>query len=145
MNDNQHLIQSFILADGRKITVNDYCKNDKEFLKKLDAYYKRYDITYVDAYHNTQRKGNKALTKQGEWVEIKVSKPYCKAGKQTWNGFHRDRRQYFFSSVELAEFMYNRWKSWGATLQGRLLTVPFNVGSGKTWVEDDFRRFKWAF
>lgn len=145
MKDNQHLIQAFVLADGRKITVNDYCKSDSEFLRKLDAYYKRYSITYTDAYHNTQKKGNKALTRSGEWVEIKMSKPYCRAGKQIWNGFHRDRRQYFFSSTELAEFMYNRWKGWGATLQGRLMTVPFSIGAGKTYIEEDFNRFKYAF
>lgn len=144
-NNEQHLIQAFVLTDGNKLVVNDYCKDDKEFYKKMYAYYKVYSITYADVNHRTEKKGNKALTKTGEWVDIKKSKAYCKAGKQIWNGYHRDRRQYFFSSVELANYMFSIYKPYGATLQGRLMTVPFGIGIGKTFIEDDYKKIRWAF
>lgn len=145
MTDNQHLIEYFILKDGSKIIVNDFCKNDADFNKKLNAYYRVYDISIVRAYHNSKKVGTKALTKDGRWVEVKKSKTYCKSGKQIWNGYHRDRRQYFFSSIELANFMFKLYKPYGATLQGRLMTVPFGIGVGKTFIEDDFRKIRWAF
>lgn len=142
---SQHLIETLYLADGNKVTINDYCKDDIEFNKKLDAYYKRYSISYVIAYHHTILKNGKALTRDGRWVNIKRSKVYCKAGRQVWDGYHRLRRQYFFSSIELAEYIYKLYKPCGATLQGRLLTVPFGIGIGKTYVEWDFRKIRAAF
>lgn len=145
MKDNQHLIEFFYLEDGSKVTVNDFCKNDAEFLKKLDAYYQVYKITYVVAYHNSRKVGSKALTREGNWVGVKKSDAYCKAGKQIWNGYHRDRRQYFFSSVELANYIFKKYQPYGATLQGRLMTVPFGIGIGKSFIEADFKKVRWVF
>lgn len=145
MTDNQHLIEYFILENGNKLMVNDFCKNDKAFNDKLNAYYKVYNISYVVAYHHSRKVGTKALTRDGRWVEVKKSSPYCKSGRQFWNGYHRDRRQYFFSSIELANYMFRLYKPYGATLQGRLMTVPFGIGIGKTFIEDDYRKVKWAF
>ena len=145
MTDNQHLIEILYLENGKELIVNDFCKNDSEFNRKINAYYRVHNITYVVANHNSKKVGTKALTRDGKWVEVKKSNAYCKAGKQTWNGYHRDRRQYLFSSMELANFMFKLYRPYGATLQGRLMTVPFGIGIGKTYIEDTFKKVKYAF
>lgn len=147
MNNTTHLIEYFDLQNGNRIYVYDYCSSDENFTKKLNAYYMRYDVAFVRANHSTEKRGDTARTRDGKWVNIKHTKNYMKAGRYSYDSQtnRKAKRQYFFSSVELAEAMFKKYKPIGATLQGRLMTVPFAIGYGTHFINQDFSKIRWAY
>lgn len=69
-----HLIE-FIKVNGKKVYLDDFCKDDEEFQAKVDKLYRKYgpDI-YISANHNSRELGRWALSKCGEWVVKKEFK-----------------------------------------------------------------------
>ncbi len=147
MENTAHLIEYLQLADGTRVYVYDYCKDDKEFEKKLNAYQRRYNVYFVRVNHNTDRKGNTARTRKGEYKETKKNHAHMTMSNYTYDPQtgKKESRQYFFSDRDIADYIFWYFEPWGATLDGTTVTIPFAIGCGTYFVRRVFDEIKWAF
>lgn len=150
INSTEHLIETIVLKDGTEITVNDYCKDDETFETHYYAYYYRYwdTIAYVRVNHHTVRKGNKARTKDGRWVEIKKHNQKMSIGifRRDEDGHYTDR-DVEFSSSELANAMFRKCKSSSTDyLNGNVATFSFGGSNTASYsLKLIFGKVRWAY
>lgn len=144
-NENTaHLIESIkVYETGETIELNIYCKDDREFRETVDELMRRYGSAYVKANHHTEKKGNKALNKAGDWVVIKKNETYCKVGRAMYDEKGRKvTREYMFSSIELAKRVA---REFNCELNGRIMKARFEVGGGISDVLYTYKKVRLAY